>query len=208
MRDLSAKFFAKLHIFIILYLLYGVWTFWDEHSLAMEQMNSQLQGIESSLVMNTKRLGQIQEFIKKRDEYQLRVEEVAKNIEAVQKQLPPTTNDTEIISFFNQEMNSLNIKESNLIPGVEGPSTYFIAKNYDLKAKGTFLQFLIFFERISTASRIYNISEFTMKVAAGGRKGRFQMLDGTAKIQAYRYNPDFTVDRGFTTPSTEEVGEP
>lgn len=205
MKDLSAKFFAQLHVFIFLYMLYGIWVFWDEHTVVLEQMNGELQGIESNIKNNEKRLSEIQEFIKKRDEYQLRVEEVAKNIEAVQKQLPPTTNDAEIISFFNQEMSTLNIKDASLVPGKEGPSTYFIIKDYNMKAKGTFLQYLIFFERISTASRIYNISEFSLKVISSGKKGRFQMLDGTASIQAYRYNPSFKVDRGFKKPEEGET---
>ncbi|MFA5582693.1 MAG: type 4a pilus biogenesis protein PilO [Bacteriovoracaceae bacterium] len=204
MRDLSAKLAANLHIFIFLYMLYNVWVAWDEHSIAVEEMNGQLEAAVTNISVNQKRLGEIQEFVKKRDEYQLRVEEVAKNIEAVQKQLPPTTNDSEIISFLNQELTNLNIKESNMRPGSENQSMYFISKDYQMTAKGTFLQFLVFFERIGNAPRIYNVPELSLKVMSGGKKGRFQMIEAASSIQAYRFNPSFKVDRGFPT---EEGGQ-
>lgn len=182
-------------------MIYNAWVYWDEHSTNMESMTNQIQGLETSIESNKKRLGDIEEFVKKIDEYQLRVEEVAKNIESVQRQLPATTNDTEIISFINQELTTLNIKESNMKPGSENFQTYFIAKDYDLTAKGTFLQFLVFFERLGSASRIYNVPELSLKVISDGKRGRFQMLEGSAVIQAYRYNPRFKVERGFSAPT-------
>lgn len=199
MKELSGKIFAQLHVLIFLYMLYGIWVAWDEHDMNVTGMTEQIQNIENETLVSQKRLEEIEEFIKKRDEYQLRVEEVAKNIESVQKQLPPTTNDSDIISFINQELNALNIRESNMKPGIESPQTFYISKDYNLTAKGTFLQFLIFFERIGNASRIYNVPELSMRVLTEGKKGRFQLLEGSATIQAYRYNPSFKVDRGFPT---------
>lgn len=204
MKELSGKLFAQLHVFIFLYILYGVWVAWDEHSLQMVELEERLQSIETNTVDSRRRLGEIQEFVKKIDEYQLRVEEVAKNIETVQKQLPSTTNDSEIISFFNQEINSLNMKEANMNPGDEKQLAYFISKNYSMSAKGTYLQFLVFFERIGTASRIFNVPELSLRVISDNKRGRFQMIEGNASIQAYRYNPGFKVERGFTNPSPGE----
>lgn len=196
MKNLSTQFFKNLHVLIILYALYGLWVFWDEHSMAMEQLNMQSQSLDNEIVAGQKRLSEVQEFIKKRDEYKLRVEEVAKNIEAVQRQLPPEIVDNQIINFFKSELTSLNVKDANVVPGAENTTTYFISKDYKLTAKATFLQMMIFFERIGTAARIYNISDLSMDVAEGGRKGRFQVIEASANIQAYRFNPDFRVERG------------
>ena len=205
MKNLSSQLFAKLHILIILYALYGVWVYWDEHSIAMEEMTMQSQGLDNEIEMNKKRLSEVQEFIKKRDEYKLRVEEVAKNIEAVQRQLPAEIVDNQIIEFFKKELTSLNVKEANVTPGGEKTSTYFISKDYELKAKATFLQMLIFFERIGTAARIFNVAELSMDVAPGGRKGRFQVIDGSAVIQAYRFNPAFRVERGIENSTDPQI---
>ena len=202
MKNLSTQFFKNLHVLIILYALYGLWVFWDEHSMAMEQLNMQSQSLDNEIVAGQKRLSEVQEFIKKRDEYKLRVEEVAKNIEAVQRQLPPEIVDNQIINFFKSELTSLNVKDANVVPGAENTTTYFISKDYKLTAKATFLQMMIFFERIGTAARIYNISDLSMDVAEGGRKGRFQVIEASANIQAYRFNPDFRVERGVENNST------
>ena len=125
----------------------------------------------------------------------MRVEEVAKNIESVQRQLPAETSDNQILTYLQSEIKALNIKDASFVPGKEEASTYYISKNYDLKAEGTFLQFLIFFERIANADRIYNVNNFKLTSPSEGVRGRFQIISGSGSIQAFRYNPEFKVDR-------------
>ncbi|HXH73330.1 MAG TPA: type 4a pilus biogenesis protein PilO [Bacteriovoracaceae bacterium] len=197
MKDLVNKFIANLHVFLALYGMYGLYVLYDEHLIAVEVIQTQFPQVEAEIVTTQKKIKEIADYIKKTDEYKARVEGVAKNIEEVQKQLPHEINDTHILSFLNTEMTALNIKDPNLVPGKEEPSTYFISKEYTLKAKGTFLQFLILLERIGNATRIYNVKSLKLIVNTEGKKGRFQIVSGEGTIQAFRYNPDFKVDRGF-----------
>lgn len=197
MKELGNKIISNLHIFILLYGLYGTYVVYDEHTIQLAEIVNQGAPIDAEIEENKRKVSEIQEFSKKTEEYKVRVEEVAKNIETVQKQLPADTNDSQIIDFFQTEITSLNLKDANISPGKEGSSTYFISKDYSLKAKGTFLQFLIFFERIGNADRIYNIKNLRLINESEVQKGRFQMISGEGIIQAYRYNPDFKVERGF-----------
>lgn len=197
MKDLVNKLLANVHIFLLLYGLFGLYTQYEEHTLAVEQVDSQFAPIQAEIAKNEAKVKEIGEFIKKADEYKVRVEEVAKNIESVQKQLPAETNDSQILTFFQGEMATLNIKDPTLIPGSEEKSTYIISRDYSLKANGTFLQFLIFLERIGTADRIYNTKSLKLTVNEQKNKGRFQVVSGDITIQAYRFNPEFKVDRGF-----------
>jgi len=197
MKDLVNKIISNAHILLLVYGLYGAWVTYDEHTLQVEEIASRGAGVDAEIAEAEKKVKEIQDFLKKTDEYKVRVEEVAKNIETVQKQLPAETNDTNILAFFQNEINSLNIKDADFKPGLEEKSTYFISKDYSLKARGTFLQFLIFFERIGNADRIYNIKNLKLSVSEDGQKGRFQMVTGEGVIQAFRFNPDFKVDRGF-----------
>lgn len=197
MKELLNKGLANLHFFIIAYTLYGGWVMYDEHVLQLQEIATRQADLQKEIDVNKKKVKEIQEFIKKADEYKVRVEEVAKNIETVQKQLPAETNDGAILGFFSEEINLLNIKDPALTPGTEETSTYYISKNYSIKAKGTFLQFLIFFERLGNADRIYNIKSLKLVVNNENKKGRFQMVNGEGIIQAFRYNPAFKVDRGF-----------
>jgi Tfp pilus assembly protein PilO len=144
----------------------------------------------------------IQEFVKKTEESKIRVEEVAKNIESAQKQLPADINDNQILSVFNTEINSLNIKDPETVPGGETTSTYFISKEYKIKANGTFLQFMIFFERIGNATRIYNVKSLKLVASDSSHRGRFKLISCESTIEAFRFNPDFKVDRGFESVQT------
>jgi Tfp pilus assembly protein PilO len=197
MKELANKLISNLHFFIILYGLYGAWESYDAHIIQMESLNSQFPSIEAEIVSNTKKVKEIQEFVKKTEESKVRVEEVAKNIESAQKQLPAEINDNQILTFFNQEISSLNIKDPQIVPGRENTSTYFISKEYMVKANGTFLQFLIYFERIGNATRIYNVKNLKLINPDPNQRGRFQMIAAEAVIEAFRFNPDFKVDRGF-----------
>ena len=197
MKDLVNKLIANLHVFIVMWGLYGAWVMYDEHSLKMEDLNNQFPSIEAEIMMNQKKVKEIQEFVKKTEESKVRVEEVAKNIESAQKQLPADINDNQILTVFNTEINALNIKDPQTIPGGETASTYFISKEYKLKANGTFLQFMIFFERIGNATRIYNVKSLKLVNADSSNRGRFQLISCESIIEAFRYNPDFKVDRGF-----------
>jgi Tfp pilus assembly protein PilO len=197
MKELANKFISNIHFIILAYGLYSAWIVFDEHSIRMTDLDSQFPGIQAEIANNQKRVKEIQEFVKKAEESKVRVEEVAKNIESAQKQLPAEINDNQIITFFNGEIAQLNIKDSNIVPGTEVPSTYFISKDYTLKANGTFLQFLVFFERIGNTTRIYNVKSLKLVNADSNQRGRFHLISGESTIEAFRYNPDFKVDRGF-----------
>jgi Tfp pilus assembly protein PilO len=156
-----------------------------------------MASIRDEVASSEKKIKEIQDFAKKTDEYKVRVEEVAKNIESVQKQLPVETNDPQILGYLQSETSTINIKDAEFSPGKEEKSTYYISKEYKLKGRGTFLQFLIFFERIGNADRIYNIKELKLTTPSEFQKGRFQIISGEGIIQAFRLNPEFKVDRGF-----------
>ena len=202
MKELANKFISNLHVFIVLWGLYGAWVMYDEHSLKMEELESQFPSIEAEIVSNQIKVKAIQEFVKKTEESKIRVEEVAKNIESAQKQLPADINDNQILTVFNSEINSLNIKDPQTVPGGETTSTYFISKEYKIRANGTFLQFMIFFERIGNATRIYNVKSLKLVSGDSNHRGRFQLISCESIIEAFRFNPDFKVDRGFDSIQT------
>lgn len=197
MKDLVNKFIANIHVFLFLYGCWTTYELWEQHDLRLTQIESEIPAVEAEIGKLKVKVKEIADFIKKADEYKVRVEEVAKNIESVQKQLPAETNDAQILSSFQAEMKVLNIKDTTLEPRTEETGQYFISKDYSIKASGTFLQFLIFFERIGNATRIYNVKSLKLTTSGATRKGRFQIVNGEAIIQAYRFNPSFRVERGF-----------
>lgn len=197
MKELLNKLIVQAHFIIGFYGLYSLYGVYEQQAIKEEAITSQFPNIQAQADIAQKKINEIQEFKKKTEEYKVRVEEVARNIESVQKQLPPETNDTQILSYFTNEMNSLNIKTPDFNPGKEEVGAYYIAKDYTMKARGTYLQFMIFFERIGNADRIYNVKKLRLVTENEESKGRFQVIVAETVIQAYRYNPEFKVDRGF-----------
>jgi type IV pilus assembly protein PilO len=197
MKEIVNKLIANLHWVLLPYALLGIYTAYEEQATRSQDFADRMKGIQDEVIISQKKVKEIQDYTKKTDEYKVRVEEVAKNIEAVQKQLPSETNDPNILTYLQSETSTINIKDANFTPGKEEKSTYYVSKDYNLKGKGTFLQFLIFFERIGNADRIYNIKELKLTTPTEFQKGRFQIISGEGVIQAYRLNPEFKVDRGF-----------
>jgi len=197
MKEFLNKIIASIHWVVVGLGLWNIWFIYEDHSVQIEEVLSRETQIESEIGEKKKSLEEIKDYVRKADEFKARIEQVAKNIESTQRQLPQETNDDKIISFFKSEMGLLNIKEGSVISNQEQKSTYYISKDFSLKAEGTFLQFLVFFERLKEQDRIYSIKELKIINSNDKQKGRFKMLSFQGVIQAYRYNPDFKVDRGF-----------
>ncbi len=201
MKDLVNNIISKVHWLMLAYAAYSGFILWDDHNLKMKELTDQFAPVEAEIQINQKKVKEIQEFVKKAEESKTRVEEAAKNIEDAQRKLPAEINDNQILTFINAEISTLNIKDPNIVPGTENTNNYFISKPYTMKARGTYLQFLVFFERIGNADRIYNVKSLKLTNSDKDQKGRFQLVTGDAVIEAFRYNPSFKVDRGFDPPA-------
>lgn len=197
MKEVVGQLLANLHWFILIYGLYGGWTMYEEHDVQLEEITSRSIELDSEIIRNEKKIKEIQDFGKKTEEYKTRVEEVAKNIELAQKQLPSETNDSQIMTYLQQELSNLNIFDIQITPGSEEVATYFVSKEYSINSSGTFLQFLVFLEKLALADRIYNVKNLILLSEKGKNRGRYQILNASGIIKAYRFNPDFKVDRGF-----------
>ena len=197
MKELINKVIANVHFLIVLWGLYSLWVMFDEHKVQEDGLSTQYEQIKDDISKSQGKLKEIEDFIKKADEYKIRVENAAKNIESVQRQLPADINDTQVVTYINGELKSLNIKDSSIVPGKEETTNYFVSKNYSLKSKATYLQLLVLLEQLANADRIYNIKNLKVTSTSGGKRGRFQLLSIEGTILAYRYNPSFQVDRGF-----------
>ena len=120
-----------------------------------------------------------------------RIAEVTKQITEVQKQLPETLVETDILDLFAKETNILNIKDVTFTPGEERSKDFYMVKKYLIKGRGTHLQFLVFFERLRKQERIFNVEDIKITTPKEESKGRFHLVDLEATIEAFRYNPSF-----------------
>lgn len=191
------KIVGKLHILIILYSALQLFTKWDENQQRVTNFEMTIPGLQGRITKQGRELEQLKTYNNDLEEARSRIELVAQEVERTQRQLPAEISDLENLSILRKTAEGLNIRDVNVTPLQEELRSFYYVKKYKLKAHGTFLQFMIFFEKIAENERLLNINELKLTRRDGGERGRFQVIDAEVTIEAYRYNPDFKEDRGI-----------
>ena len=181
-------------------LLLGAFQFWgdfQDHTDNLEALKSNIPSLEVQIKRLQKEIVSSEEFAKKVESSREIVEKVAQEVEASQRRLPESISDTENMSLIQSIATNLNIRDINLSPGDESNQGFYFVKSYTFTASGTFLQFLIFFEKIAENQRLLNIQEVALLRGGSSQRGRFQLINTRVTVQAYRFNPDHREDRGL-----------
>lgn len=166
----------------------------EEYTMLADQQDTQ----RVELIKNKKSQKEIQNYYQNIKEEKDKIERVAMEIEKTQQLLPSDISDTENISLLRKLADDVNIKELSVRPDPkEDERGFYLARRYQLKAKATFLQFLILFEKIAENKRILNVGQSSFKKLEQIQRGKFQLIDGDFVIEAYRYNVSYKEDRGI-----------
>jgi Tfp pilus assembly protein PilO len=196
-KTIGNSLLANLHYIIGLYAIYSIYLVWDQYEIRNTSLDSQIPEIQEEIAVFNKKLDAIDEYKANIENSKKRIEEVFKSIEFVQKQLPAEINDIEILDFLSKEAKSLNIPTIEPTPQLEVPNGFYIAKPYKLKGSGTYLQFLIFLERLSKADRLFNIQSISLKNDNQNQKGRFHVIEFEGLIDTFKYNSNHKESSGL-----------
>lgn len=188
MKDTLVKL---IPLFLVLYAGFSSFTQFEESEEKKENLLRMLDGANSKLARAKVELKKIDDFKKKVGNSKERVAAVQSQIKKLQKQLPTNVNDTEVQSSVVNIANDLMIKEPAPAPGLEKLNGFYFAKDYNLKAKGTFLQFLILMEQIEQMERILNIKGVQLQWDEAKQRGRFPVLEGRVTLESFRFNPNY-----------------
>ncbi len=189
---------SKIWILIIAYGAFEAWTTYQTHEEEMTSLEASIPQIQSQINRAKKEKKQIKSYLRDIEEAKKNIELVALEVEKLQKKLPETIKDAENLSLIKKIAEGLNIKKIFLSPGIEENKGFYLTKRYEFTATGTFLQFLIFFEKIGGSERLLNIREVELRRSTDKQRGRFQLTNARVVVEAYRYNPDHKEDRGIS----------
>lgn len=181
----------NIHLFIFAYAAFGLYGIYEEKMLSLEQEKQQTPGFENKIKKAKKKLSEIDKFKKNLSTSKERVAEVVKQIEKIQKQLPADVNDAEVQELVGNIAKDLRIKDPAPSPSSETLNGFYFAKDYVFTGKGTFLQFLILFEKLAKAERILNVKKVVMAYDNNNLRSRFQVLQIEAIVESFRYNPNY-----------------
>ena len=182
---------------IMAFAIFNFYTLYTEVEEKFKSVVSQEDIQRLQLAKNKKTQKEITNYYKNINEEKERIERVAKEIEKTQQLLPGEISDSENINLLRKMADDVNIKELSITPDRDYDRGFFIARKYRIKARATFLQFLIMFEKIAENKRILNVGESIFRKSTEPQKGKFQVIDGNFMIEAYKFNSEFKEDRGI-----------
>lgn len=191
------KLLKNLHWIIIAYAAFELYTLYNDANEKLVDIELQQEVRRTELSKNKKIQREISNYYKNIEEEKIKIERVAREIEKMQQLLPSDISDSENINLLRKMAEDVNIKEISIAPETEMDRGFYLARRYKIKAKATFLQFLIMFEKIAENKRILNVGESSFKKSEQPQRSKFQVIDGELIIEAYRYNTNFKENRGI-----------
>jgi len=200
-----AKLMKFMPLIIILYSAYELNNLWTEHEELLLSKQGAIPAIQNRITKFKRERKEVDTYMADIESAKKRIELVAQEVESLQKKLPSNISDPENLAMFQGFTDNLNIREVSIVPGQEENLGFYFKKRYELKGKGTFLQFLILMEKIAENERLLNIKSVRMyKDDSTQFRGRFQLIKAEMSIEAYRYNPDHKEKREIEAPPIEE----
>ena len=197
---MKEKLISQFHWIIIIYAAFNVYTLQEEKLIEIEAAKQEIPRLQGKIDKQKIKLDGIEEFRKNLAASEERVKEVVKKIETIQKQLPTNINDTEVQGSVKEISQTLKIRDPQVVAENEVNRGFYFAKDYKFTGTGTFLQFLILMEKLEVMAsndRILNVKSLSLSVtdslAENDKKSRFQLLNFEAKIESFRYNPNYDV---------------
>ena len=193
---------------IILASGYTVYTKYETHSETLRTAQDELPAVQAQIAKKQKEKKDLENYFADIQEAKEKIEKVASEIERLQQQFPAEISDTDNLAMISSLAEILNIKQIFLSPGVEEDKGFYFTKLYNVKAAGTYLQLLIFLEKIGEAKRLLNVHDMKLTKIEKKQKGRFQLINVEMNIGVYRYNPNFKESRGIEEIEKASKDEP
>ncbi len=190
-------FVGKIWLMIILWCGYNVYTKYEEHATLIQTAKDELPIIQDQIARKQKEKKDLENYFSDIEEAKGKIEKVASEIERLQQQFPAQISDTDNLAMISSLAEILNIKQIFLSPGTEVDKGFYFTKFYNIKAAGTYLQLLIFLEKIGEAKRLLNVNDMKLTKMEKKQKGRFQLINVEMNIGVYRYNPNYKESRGI-----------
>lgn len=194
------------HVAIILALVVAFFYFTLDRS-EMEN-REQAIGIAASEIANLeKKLNEAREFEKQFDEKKRKLAELTNELQKSQGALPRQLFLPDLLSDLLREAKQLEIDVSLIkADEVEKPMELYSSLGFTIEARGTFLQFFIFLDRLAHMKRLLTLETISLEkdtshpaVTLGGEEGAFAGsrltggrsvypgIRGSMRIVTYRY---------------------
>src|SRR5690606_15671202 len=117
-------------LIIILYTAFEINTMWTEHQEFLEGKQGAVPALQNRINRLKRDRKEVDTFMKDIESAKQRIEQVALEVETLQKKLPSNISDPENLSLFQGFADDLNVKGVSIIPGGEENNGFYFKKRY------------------------------------------------------------------------------
>jgi Tfp pilus assembly protein PilO len=188
-----SKIIENIHILLILWIAYSVFLKNEVIDTNLIKQKSKQASLQSKIKKKEKQVKQVKNYYADIERAKENIQSVTKDVEKLQRKLPLKVSDAENMDILIKVAKNLNIKNIYVTPKNEKQSEFYFVKDYELKATGTYLQFVIFLEKIAKNERLFNIQVIALESENEAIRGQFKVINAKIIVQSFRYNPDFKV---------------
>ena len=192
MKDILIK---NIHFFILIYTAFINYEIYEEKSQEVITQQGILDSAEVRLKKSTADLAKVDQFNKDLKASKARVSAVVKEIEKVQRQLPSEIRDAEVQGILADITGDLRMLNPESAPKDEVDQGFYFSKEFEFRVKGTFLQSLIFYEKLENLSKVGRILNVrNLKIGEdpdADKRSRFKTLVLQTVVESFRYNPNY-----------------
>lgn len=173
----------------------------------VEAKEQSIQTEEASISSLEKKIQEAKEFERQFEEKKKRYADLVKSLQNLKEALPRQFFLPDLLSDLLREAKQLEIEITVIRPDAkEEQGELYNSLGFSIEARGTFLQFFIFLDRMANMSRLINVEYFTinkdsrrMAVTLGGEEGAFAGsrlaggrgvypgIIGNIRVLTYRY---------------------
>lgn len=188
----------NLHFLFIAYGLYSAYEHFGMQEQMLADKDIEIQNLNIEKAKRDKDRKILRDFKQDIDNAKKRIENVAYELERLQKQIPVDVSDATLLDFFDKEARDLNILSFSSAPkGSENKGFYF-SKEFSFSMTSTFLQAAILLEKFQSAERMVNVKNIQLSSDESLKsRSRFQMIRVTGTLETYTYNPSHIENRGI-----------
>lgn len=199
-----ASLVKQIHWIVILYTLWVTYGMYEVHVEEIASLNSQITVQQNKIAKAKRDKRRLEEYYRNIEKAKDKINTIASKVEKLQAQLPNVVNIDDIKKSLELLTTKLNIKGISFeVRGEENKGFYFTRK-IKVKIESTYLQFLIFLEKIEQYDRILNVTSVKINKKKEAQKGSFKLTDIEFIIETYRYNNAHKEKREIDL-STKEV---
>jgi Tfp pilus assembly protein PilO len=162
----------------------------DHSEIETRQQNIEFTKTEIQTV--TRKIQEAKEFEKQFEEKKKRYADLVKELQKLQGALPKQFFLPDLLSELLREAKQLEIEIVSIRPDAkESVGDLYNSLGFNIEAKGTFLQFFIFLDRMANLKRLVSVQDFSVEkdglkfISLGGVEGAFAATKLTGGKTSY-----------------------